>query len=129
MGYKRKGQPEIIDAETLKKFLSNEISLRKFAKMMVREAVGGVERMNGNGKTYITAPSIEYTKLCLQYIVGMPAQSSEITLDNKDAGRKLVEIIQKDMRQRGIASVKADGTVQNLDTNQYTDTENSAKPN
>lgn len=109
-----------ITTEEIKKYFLEVANWKRLARIIYGEAVGGKKRINYNsGKPYRTAPDKDFMKLYLSYTVGLPTQTSEVSIDNKNAASKLAEIIKNDMKERGQTTVSESGQ---LNTERPTDT-------
>ena len=107
----KKTQVELT-TDQIKEYFLQVGNWKRIAKIIYGEAVGGKKRINYNsGKAYRTSPDKDFMKLYLSYTVGLPTQTSEITLDSKDASKKLTEIIRNDMKLKSKSSVSEDGQI------------------
>ena len=94
----RNRRPKVVERfvpADFKKILWDAVDMKALAVNIWQEAKGGYKYLNGNGIEITARPSLEWTRLLLEYMIGKPQQPIEAGTDTKKAIEQLSTVIEE----------------------------------
>jgi hypothetical protein len=74
-------------------FMRAKTDWAKLQKSMMRKAIGGIHKVDGNGRTIITDPDPRFAELLLKYAYGSPQVIDENDVDSKKESQTLADFV------------------------------------